>query len=337
MMKTIHPTKKATFRYALGVLCLLLCTACLLVSCSKSADFAATDELPMIQNSASGSASPGASPDATNKSEIGEAMGGATEDGDAAENVQGETKEYEVKIIRTAKVSAETKNFDSAIVDIEGEVESLGGYMESSEITGRNYASQNNNHATRSAKFSIRVPAEKLDAFLGKAGELLNVTSTTTTATDISNEYYDIEARLNVLRTERQVLEKMLAESTNINNMITVEQRLYDVIYEIESYETMLRVYDSKVAYSTVTLELWEVTDLTVVLEENTFGARFKKALSESWRNFVDFCKDAVIWLVYALPALLVLGVIATGISFVIVFAVRKRNKRKQKQESTKE
>ncbi len=336
-MKTINPTKKATLRYALGFLCLLLCTACLLVSCSKSADLEATDEIPMIQNSASGSASPGASPDATNKSEIGEAMGGAADEGEGADDTTQTSPEYEVKIIRTAKISAETKNFEGAVTEIEKEVEALGGYVESSEITGRNYASQNNNHATRSAKFSIRVPAEKLDAFLGKAGELLNVTSSATTATDISNEYYDIEARLNVLRTERQVLEEMLAESTNINNMITVEQRLYDVIYEIESYETMLRVYDSKVAYSTVTLELWEVTDLTVVLEENTFGARFKKALSESWRNFVDFCKDAVIWLVYALPALLVLGVIATGISFVVVFAVRKRNKRKQEQESAKE
>ena len=250
-------------------------------------------------------------------------MGGEQADGGSGENKDA----YEVKIIRTATVSAETKNFDSALTEIEAEVAALGGYMESSQVTGRNYASQSNGYATRTAKFSIRVPAEKLDAFLGKAGELLNVTSSATTATDISNEYYDVEARLNVLRTERQVLEEMLAEASSIDNMITVEQRLYDVIYEIESYETMLRVYDSKVAYSTVTLELWEVSDLTLVVEENTFGARFKKAISDSWRNFVDFCKDAVIWLVYALPTLVILGVVATGISLLVVWRVRKRRK----------
>ncbi|MBE6547168.1 MAG: DUF4349 domain-containing protein [Ruminococcaceae bacterium] len=332
-MKQMPLNKKAAVRYGLALLCLLLSLVCLLVSCkSKSADIEATDEIPMLQNGASGSSSPGASPDATDKSEIGEAMGGASEDGADAEYTTQESKEYEVKIIRTANVSAETKSFDSAVTEIESEVEALGGYMESSEITGRNYASQNNSHATRSAKFSIRVPAEDLDAFLGKAGELLNVTSSATTATDVSNDYYDIEARLNVLRTEREVLEKMLAESTNISNMITVEQRLYDVIYEIESYETMLRVYDSKVAYSTVTLELWEVSDLTLVVEENTFGARFKKAIGESWRNFVDFCKDAVIWFVYALPALVILGVIATVVSVVTVWIVRKRRKGKDKE-----
>ena len=59
----------------------------------------------------------------------------------------------------------------------------------------------------------MRIPADKLDAFLTETGELLNVTSSNSNAEDISGKYYDIQARISVLETERQLVEKMLSEA----------------------------------------------------------------------------------------------------------------------------
>ena len=307
-------------RGRLLMLCLLL-TALLLVSCGKSGSEAANDNA-MVEHklevdtsaSASGSNAPGE-----------EYYTNGSLDGSEDKEDSAGQSEYEVKIIRTATMSAQTKEFDTAVSEIESTVAALGGYIESSEVRGTDYVTQKTSVTNRYATFTLRIPAERLDEFLTTTGELVNVTNSSTTATDVSSEYYDIEARLSVLETERAVLEEMLSEATSMDNMIKVEERLYDVIYEIESYKTMLKVYDSKVAYSTVTLSLSEVTDLTVIPTDNSFGARFKKAVSESWQNAVDFCKDTVINLVYALPALVVLAVFLVALPLAVLLIVRGR------------
>ncbi len=243
---------------------------------------------------------------------------------------------YKPKIIKTATVNAETKKFGDAVAQIEAKVKELGGYIEKSDIQDQNaYYGDDGYGTTKYASYVIRIPQENLDLFLSETGALLNITSQSSSAEDVGNEYYDIQARVSVLETERQILEKMLSESTDVSEMITLESRLYDVIYEIESYKTALKVYDGKVAYSTVNLTVTEVAELTPANKDMSFGARFKEAVKESADNFLAFCQDLVIFLVYASPVLLVLFAILLVnlvIALIIVMTVkRKIAKRKAK------
>jgi len=260
---------------------------------------------------------------------------GKEEAGEGADiNDGSDMGEYEPKIIRTANVNAETRDFNGAVAEIERRVGELGGYIENCNIQNMNQSYNGGAVSNRYANYVLRIPAEKLDSFLAETGELLNVTSSSSSATDISGEYYDIQARISVLETERQLLEKMLSEATSLNNMLTLEERLYDVIYEIESYKTAIKVYDSKVAYSTVNLTVREVANLTPLTEDNTFGARFKKAVTESWNNTIEFAKDLVIFLVYVAPALVVMGIglAAVAITVLIVVKIIRRRVRKNKE-----
>ena len=240
--------------------------------------------------------------------------------------------EYEPKIIKNVTVNAETRSFSAAIKDIDAKVSELGGYVENSDIRNTRVA-VDGSKASGYAKYVLRIPADRLDDFLAEAGELFNITSTVSNATDVSEAYYDIEARINVLETEKALLEKMLSETTTTENMVTVEKRLYEVIYQIESYKTALKVYDNKVAYSTVTLNISEVADLTPVVEDDSFGSRFKAAVSESIENFADFCEDTLIFLVYAAPMILSIAILicGTGVAVVIAVVVIRRLVRKRK------
>ena len=262
--------------------------------------------------------------------EIGKEDGGASsgsnlptadEKGEMANTSQSEeATEYEPKIIRTVTVHAETETFSTAVKDLENKISELGGYVEKSDIQNSRVASDGNS-ANGYASYVVRIPADKLDGFLSAAGEMLSITSSESNATDISGEYYDLEARINVLETEKALLEKKLSEATTTEKMITIEERLYDVIYEIESYKTALKVYDNKVAYSTVTINITEVVSLTPVVTDNSFGARLKTAVAESWQNFVAFCADALIFLVYVAPALVTVAVILAGVLLVVFVA----------------
>ncbi len=303
------------------ILCAILLLG-ILTSCAKADHMAAEDE-------AMGSVAEGTAENAAGDYKTGLAdKGGATLS--TTNDASTSAEELPKKIVKNATVKAETKSFDSSLGEIETLLTSLGGHVESSYTTGRTYGSTGGN---RSATLTMRIPAEKLSEFLAQAGGKVNVISSTTTAEDVTAKYYDTEARLSVLETERQVLENMLAKSNSVSEMITVEDRLYDVIYEIESYKTQLKLYDSMVAYSTVRLTLNEVTDLTVVAEDNTFGARMKQALGETWQNSAEFCKGAVIWLIYALPALIIVGGIGTAAVVVAVRLVKKKKTDKKQSE----
>ena len=255
------------------------------------------------------------------------------EKGEMADTATGDNTatEYQPKIIKTANLTAETQDFTNAVATIEQNVKTLGGYIENCDIKNLNRSYNGSVTTTRYANYVLRIPADQLDAFLAETGELLNVTSSSSSAEDVSGEYYDMQARISVLETERALVEKMLSEATSINTMITLEERLYDIIYEIESYKTAIKVYDSKVAYSTVNLTINEVATLTPIIEDPSFGARFKNAVSESWQNTVDIAQELVIVAVYLAPFLAVLAAvgIVVGLAVLISLAIVKKKIRK--------
>ena len=295
------------------MLCVGLClltVLCCLASCAKSED-ALGDAMNSVTESAPGEAG------ASGNLSYDEIHG--SKDGEQAENP--------IKIIRTVTMSAETQSFDEATALIQSTVGSLGGYVGSSHVQGSGL--REGVRGSRYAEYTLRIPAEQLDTFLSAVGDTLHVTSTESQAEDVTNEYYDVEARLSVLEAERKLLEKMLSETTSVSNMISLEERLYDVIAEIESYESTLRVYDNKVAYSTVTLRVSEVVELTVA--EETFGTRLSRALTESWENLLEGGQDLLIALIYAFPTLLILTAIGGMICGLILLLVRKKRQKGQK------
>jgi hypothetical protein len=168
---------------------------------------------------------------------------------------------------------------------------------------------------------TLRIPAEKLDAFLNEIGGLLHVTSQRSNAQNVTTEYYDIEARLNVLESERTVYETMLQNAKTTSEMLSIRDRLYNVIEEIEAYKTRLRVLESQVSYSTVHMTLSEVVEYSkVTTHEDSFGDRIYDAFWTGWYSFVDNAEDFAVWFVRnvtTIGTLIVIGLIVLLIVLV--------------------
>lgn len=245
------------------------------------------------------------------------------------ESVITDPSAYAEKIIHNATLYAESQEFDRALADLRASAAALGGYEQSVNVTGKSYHS--GDHYCRTARMTLRVPAERLSDFLGSVGNLVNVTSQSMNSTNVTAEYYDMEARISVLETERAAYEEMLKKSDDVSYLLEIKNRLYDVIEEIESYKTQLRVYDNKVAYSTVTLTLDEVITYTQVPSpKDTFGARIGRAFRESWQNFADGFQRFTVNLVSAIPTLLVLAVIGGGAVAILLPRIRRAKQKKQ-------
>ena len=238
-----------------------------------------------------------------------------------------DSSEYERKIIKTVNISAQTLKFDESVTLVEQLCDSLGGYIESSSVSGNGI---NSKVSSRYANYTIRIPAENLDGFNNGVGEILKITSSSSNSDEVTNTYYDIKSRIEVLEMEKEALSELYEKYTdygNIGYLIEIQSKLYDVIAEIEAYETQIRLYDSKIAYSTVYLNIREVEEY--VEEKGTFGEKIFGALEGGWEVFVDVCSGLAIAFVACLPFTLTGGVIAIGI-IVLIKSIKKRNRKKK-------
>ncbi len=244
---------------------------------------------------------------------------------------------FQRKVIKDAGISMESKEFDTTVQQIADMVKSLNGYMESSNTLGSSY-DYNYDYdyeyspkgvRARRADFTARIPSEKLEEALALLNEMGNVTRKTESAQDISDQYYDLEARLESLRIQEERYLELLRKADKMEDIITLESALTEVRYNIESLTGMRNRYDQLVAYSTLQISLLEVGDFSVVRNQPLgFGQRISNAFSDSLRFIGDTAQWLVVVLVSVLPVLLVysllIGVIAWAI-YRIVKALRKR------------
>lgn len=211
-----------------------------------------------------------------------------------------------VKIIYTADVDLETKEFDQASQALDEAVKELGGWFESRSLyQGGSY---------RRLSCTIRVPAEQFEPLLERAGEAAHMVSRDAYSEDVSEAYYDSEARLTTQRTKLERLQTLLAQAATMEDIIALESALSETELQIEYLTGSLRRYDSLVGYSTVNLQLREVYRLSTDEETPmTFGERLGSAFSTGLQRGGDNMEELVIGLAANWMTLLLLAAVIAG------------------------
>lgn len=118
---------------------------------------------------------------------------------------------------------------------------------------------------------------------------------------------------------------ELLDTAETMEDIITLESRLSEVRYQIESMEAQLRTYDNLVDYSTVNLYINEVERYTPVPEGTTWD-KIKTGFSENVYKVTNGIKNFVVEFIIALPILAVWAVIIV----IAIFVLRKIHNRKK-------
>ena len=232
------------------------------------------------------------------------------------------------KLIRSVSISAETDRFDTALNSMKERVTTAGGYIEqfnSSRPSG------DSSEAERNAYIRARIPADRLDEFLGTAFSGVQVTFRSETTQDVTLQYTDIDARERTLRVEQERLMELLAEAQSADSLIALEQRLSEIRYEIESLTSQLRLYDNQVQYSTVAINLTEVRTVSATPDDG-FLAQFKSGFSRNLENMGIALRNAALFLLTGIPVIVPVAVI-----LILVYSISKWIRRRvahQKEES---
>lgn len=235
------------------------------------------------------------------------------------------------KVIRTANMTIQTTEFDMAVEALNRLTTEQGGYFEIAQVES---GSVYNKYASRSAYYVVRIPRENFIAFRDGTGGIGHIYSFTEETQDVGETYYDTEARLETLTTKRDRLLALLEQAEVMEDIISLENALADVQYQIDLHTATLRKYDSLIGYSTFYIHLNEVA---VITEEpavtETFGSRLAANLKAGFRNFGETMQDFAIWLARNLIGVVIFAAVVVAAVILIRRFVRRRRDRSQTKE----
>lgn len=244
----------------------------------------------------------------------------------------------ERKLIRTISIDMETTKFDETVVTLSNTIRSLGGYLESSGISGNSIDEEK----LRYANLEIRIPQMKADEFLALTGQYGNITYKNETISDITLQYADTEDHIKTLEIEQGRLWILLEKADSIETIIAIEERLSNIRYELESYRTQLKLYDNKVEYSTIHLTIQEVKIYTSQSEDG-IGTKILNGFEKNFNFLVSTVIGIIVWVLAHTPVLIILVVVGY-MSIKIIKATKRRiqikskkNKQQQKKSDTNE
>ena len=232
-------------------------------------------------------------------------------DAAAAEDRQASTSP---KIIYTANLTLESKDYDTARAALDAALNDAGGYLESS-------SEYSDIGSSRSVNLTFRVPEENYQSFLDAVAQAGNVTYKSQQADDVTTQYMDVETRLANLEAQRTRLQELQAQADNLSDLLQIETSLTDVQSQIESWQSQLDWYSNQVQQCTVYVNLSEVQNYTPT--DESFLGSVGAAFAQGWSNFVNGLQQLAVWLAGAWPVVLVVAAAAAG------FAVWRKKRKK--------
>ena len=232
----------------------------------------------------------------------------------------------EKKLVYTSDFTINTADYEADYQKIKELLSTSEGYIESESSSGQKPTTQNT--AGRSSSFVLRVPVNHYDNFLDGIVIIGELQSKNMYTQDISSNYYDNEARIEVLEERKVKLNEYLKNAANIQDQLEVEKELADVLYQLDQLKGTERGMDKQVQYATVTLYLYETPEAADLGNVNaTVSERASNAFSMSMIGVGKFFNEFAVFIAGAFPVILLLLAIFVVV-FAVMYGIRRLNKK---------
>jgi hypothetical protein len=197
------------------------------------------------------------------------------------------------KIIYDAQVDLIVESVEPIAKKVGSLVQDARGYIAEQTVAG-------SPGSQRSMHWRFRIPVEQFDSFVDAIVTLGELERNNRTSQDVTEQYYDIEARIKNKRVEEQTLNKILQErSGKLEDVLKIEIELSRVRGEIEQFEGKIRVLENLASLATLTLNVREREKFT---PPPPVAASFQTQIARTWGDslteLVDLGKAILLWAV---------------------------------------
>lgn len=199
------------------------------------------------------------------------------------------------KVTREVTLIIIVSDVEAASARVEEIVQEVDGYVESAGIW------QQNEH--KQGQFALRVPVERLDVVLPLLEALGRVDRKNISGKDVTEEYYDAEARRTTLEKQEKRLLELLDRAGTVKEMLEIENELTRIRGEIESQQARLKVLDNLTNLATINLELSTSKTLSTGLTPGEpLGQRVKAGWLRGVNGLINTAGELVVLFVVILP-----------------------------------
>lgn len=231
------------------------------------------------------------------------------------------------KIIRNYDISLATNTFDDDLAYINAKLSELGGYVLSSSLSGSKPEAYGD--SGRSLSMTLRVPAEKASDFVSGVQQLGKVDYIHDYTDDVTDQYFDVDTRLAVLKDQLERLRTIMVETDNLADIITLEERISEVMLQIEELTGTLKRYDALIAYTTIDISINERNAISGPADTKGTGERISEGFTDTLNGVATFFVNFFVWFVSSLPVLIILAAITVAVVFIVKHAVKKNRAKK--------
>ena len=215
----------------------------------------------------------------------------------------------DLKIIKSATVKYKVDDVKVATAKIKKIAMRYHAYISDLRFQNTLYQIEN--------RFTVKVPQEHFDAMMDSiAGVAAFIEYENITTKDVTEEYIDLQSRLKTKLEVKARYEEVLHQNAKtVKDILLTEDKLRVIQEEIESAQGRLKYLTSKVAFSTIQIDLFETVEYVDEPSsyKKTFLDKSKNGFSFGW-NMIE---AALLFFIHIWP-LLIGGII------LIVF-LRKR------------
>lgn len=198
------------------------------------------------------------------------------------------------KIIYNAWVSLNVQDIDVTIKKIQIIAEGFDGYISDMSISKKE---------VKTGYVTIRVPQTNFYLAIEEIEKLGEVKNKNIKSEDVTEKYIDLKTRLENAQREEKILLDFLNKAINVKDMLEIEKELSRIREQIEYYTGQLKYLESRVEYSTITIELSEPRP-PVPLPEVDWDATIKTGL----RYLLTIIQGLII-LIFIIIPFIVIGI----------------------------
>lgn len=215
------------------------------------------------------------------------------------------------KIIYTASVNLVVRDMSEAARKLARRVREMGGYVSGANLTG-------SEGTPRSGSWIIRLPVSRFEAFMNGVTDFGILESSNTASQDVSEEFYDVEARLRNKRMEEaRLLEHLRRSTAKLSDILAVEREISRVREEIERMEGRLRFLANQTDLTTITVSMREERDY-VPARPATFMEKARTAFRDSRQALGAFLQVVALTVITLIPWLAIAALVLVPLRLVL-------------------
>lgn len=232
------------------------------------------------------------------------------------------------EIVSTASATVSVDDVARAAAAITEDAEARGGYVESVSV-GADRATADSSDTMiypgplpgpGGGWISVRVPADELDAAIEALSEVGEVTSSTVSRTDVTEQAVDLRARIAAAEASVQRLTELMAQAQTTADLIAAETALQERQAALEADRQYLATLEGQVELASLSVQL---VPPTTPVEADPAG--FLDGVAAGWNGLVATLNGLVIAFGFLLPWLAVLAVVGAVVWMTVRLVRRSR------------